>query len=957
MNHSGRRIGFAGATGAGGAQSVSGYAPIGFAGKRQVRTLLAAVLVAAAAALAFSLAPSHSPAGSPAAAQSAGTQRGWASLPLAEQASLSRSLGAHLPAFWALGASSGVISLHNSAQGLRATLDGSRLAVSGRHGVRLGLSAVSLGRAGTLAPVSALAPAQVSHNRIVLSSAAISEWFVNGPRGIEQGFTLARRPAGAGPLELSQRLSGNLTGRVHASAQAVSFSSAAGTLSYENLIVTDARRQRIPAQLSVAAHRLEITVDDAAAVYPLRVDPVIVTPVTQSAPADATTGTDPFSVAFSPNGKLLATANFDDSTVSVFTVDASTGQVNPVTQSSAGNADTGSGPFSVAFSTSGTQLATANFASKNVSVFTIDPTSGQLTPVTQSTAANADTTSAPFWVTFSPNGKLLATANYDSSTVSLFTVDPSTGQLAPVAQSSAANADTGAGPFSVAFSPSGTLLATANYTAGTVSLFTVDPSTGQLSPVTQTTATNADTGSEPNSVTFSPNGGLLAVADYLSNTVSLFTVDQSSGQIAPVLQSPATNADTGSGPFSIAFSPNGALLASENYDAGTLSLFAVSQSSGQLTPVTESPAANMDTGSLPVSVAFSPDGGLIATANLGSDSLSVFTVYGPSTHAALALAPSSITADGTSSTLATATLTDANGNPVTGDTVTITSTGSQTVGPVTAGTTPGTYQAKITSTTTAGTATIAATDTSVSGVSASQTLTQPPGPATAVALALAPSSIAADGGSTSIATATVTDAHGNRVSGDAVTITTNDGQHIGPVTAGTMPGTYQATITATTTAGGAAITATDTSAGAVSAMATLTQTALPVVNTGPPASNQVAAASTFKIVSDKRLANGDVVVMLKLSGAGTIQASGMHPSAHAAKHGKAAAWGPIKVTRTAAGLLKITLRPDKAAEALLSNARRIGSRLHVVVTIHFSPTKGSKRRKVLTVRLLKARKI
>ena len=66
MNHSGGRIEFAGATGAGGAQSVSGYAPMGFAGKRQLRTLLAAVLVAAAAALAFTLAPSHSPAGSPA---------------------------------------------------------------------------------------------------------------------------------------------------------------------------------------------------------------------------------------------------------------------------------------------------------------------------------------------------------------------------------------------------------------------------------------------------------------------------------------------------------------------------------------------------------------------------------------------------------------------------------------------------------------------------------------------------------------------------------------------------------------------------------------------------------------------------------------------------------------------------------------------------------------------------
>ena len=956
MNHSGGRIEFAGATGAGGAQSVSGYAPMGFAGKRQLRTLLAAVLVAAAAALAFTLAPSHSPAGSPAGAQSAATSRGWASLPLAEQATLSSSLGAHLPAFWAVGAASGTISLNNSAAGLHATLAGGRLDVSAGHGVSLGLAALSLGRAGSLAPVSTLAPAHVSQNRIVLSGAAISEWFVNGPRGIEQGFTLARRPAGAGPLELSQQLSGNLTGAAAPNGQAVSFSSAAGTLRYENLIVTDARGQHIPAQLSVTAHRLKITINDTAAVYPLRVDPVIVTPVTQNPAADATTGTDPFSVAFSPNGKLLATANFDDSTVSVFKVDASTGLLTPVTQTTAANADTGSEPFSVAFSPSGTQLATANFADKNVSVFSVDPASGQLTPVTQSSAANADTTSAPFWVTFSPNGKLLATANYDSSTVSLFTIDPSSGQLTPVIQSSATNADTGTGPFSVAFSPSGTLLATANYTAGTVSLFTLDPTSGQLTPVTQTTATNADTGSEPNSVTFSPNGGLLAVADYLSDTVTVFTVDQSSGQVTPVIQSPATNADTDSGPFSIAFSPNGALLASENYDAGTLSLFAVNQSSGQLTPVTESPATNMDTGSTPVSVAFSPNGGLIATANLGSDSLSVFTVYGPATHAALALAPSSITADGTASTLATVTLTDANGNPVSGDTVMITSSGSQIVGPVTAGATAGTYQARITSTTTAGMATITATDTSAAGVSAGQTLTQTPGAATALALALAPASIAADGVSTSVATATVTDAHGNRVSGDAVTITSNDGQHIGPVTAGTTPGTYEATITSTTTAGAAAITATDTSAGAVSATATLTQTALTATVTGTPPPTQAAIASSFKIVSHKRLADGDIVVTLKLTGAGTIKAAGMHPSAHVAKDSHIA-WGPVTIVRTAAGTFKLTLRPDKGARELLRNANAIGSSLHVTVTVHFTPARGSKQKKVLTVRLLKARKL
>jgi 6-phosphogluconolactonase (cycloisomerase 2 family) len=151
-------------------------------------------------------------------------------------------------------------------------------------------------------------------------------------------------------------------------------------------------------------------------------------------------------------------------------------------------------------------------------VFTVDA-SGQLTPVTQTTAANADTGAGPASVAFSPSGGLLATANANANTVSVFTVDAS-GQLTPVTQTTAANANTGSTPLSVAFSPSGGLLATANANASTVSVFTVDGS-GQLTPVTQATAGNANTGPYPDAVAFSSTGGLLATANQNSNTVSL----------------------------------------------------------------------------------------------------------------------------------------------------------------------------------------------------------------------------------------------------------------------------------------------------------------------------------------------------------------------------------------------------------------------------------------------------
>jgi 6-phosphogluconolactonase len=840
-------FGLAGTSGAAGGESLPGSAPSSHAGPRRAAVSLFAVLltVVASVALAVTLfAPRGLPAGAPAHARAvaAPSQQGWATV--GERAAVSRSLGASAPSYWAGQRSVDVVALRNPVQGLSATFTATRVALSGGHGLRFGLSALAIGRAGSLAP-AVLGSPQVSHNRIAYASPSISEWFVNGPLGVEQGFTVAHRPAGSAPLVISQQFAGNLAGRVSAGGHDATFSSRAGMLRYNNLLVTDALGTRVPARLSVVGRRLNITINDARAVYPLHIDPVIVTPVTQSPTSNADTGLFPYSAAFSPSGTLLAAANYTSKTISVFTVDPSTGLLTPVTQSTPSNADTPSGAYSLAFDPNGALLATANYNSGTVSIFSIHSSTGQLAPVTQTIANNANTASGPVSIAFSPNGKLLATANVDTATVSVFSVDPSTGQLTPVTQSTAANADTGSSPLSVSFSPNGKLLATANYGSGTVSLFSVDPSSGQLTPVTPTPTSSVDTGLEPSAVTFSPNGSLLAAASSGSDVVSVFSVEAATGQVTPVTQTPASDANTGSYPFSVAFSPNGGLLATANFLSGSVSLFGVDPASGALTPLPQSPATNLDSGPIPSSVAFSPDGGLIATANRNGATLSLFAIDGSAAKVSLALSVPSITADGVSTTVATATVTDAHGNPVSGDPVTITSGGSQNITAVTPGITLGTYQATITSTTVAGTASIRATDTADSGVSDSQTLTQTAGAAANVALALAPASITADGSSTTVATATVTDAHGNPVSGETVTIKSTGAQKIGPVTAGTIPGTYKAAITSSTGAGTATISASDTSVAKVSAGQTLTQTA-------GPATTVTLALSPSSIIADGR---------------------------------------------------------------------------------------------------------
>src|SRR6476646_7119506 len=73
---------------------------------------------------------------------------------------------------------------------------------------------------------------------------------------------------------------------------------------------------------------------------------------------------------------------------------------------------------------------------------------------------------------------------------------------------------------------------------------------------------------------------------------------------APIAGSPFT---TGTDPRAVAFSPGGRLLATANSVASTVSVFSVG-SGGALTPVSGSP---FGTGSIPESVAFSPGGELL----------------------------------------------------------------------------------------------------------------------------------------------------------------------------------------------------------------------------------------------------------------------------------------------------------------------------------------------------------
>jgi 6-phosphogluconolactonase len=260
------------------------------------------------------------------------------------------------------------------------------------------------------------------------------------------------------------------------------------------------------------------------------------------------------------------------------------------------NFTAGSAPSSLAIHPPGDFFYIANSAGNNITLLdintgngelTVPPTNSALPPLTPPNIFNAGTT--PISMAVAPNAPRLYVANRDSGDISAFLIDPTNGNLGLVNGSPfklpTSGTATITNPQSLAISPQGNVLYTANPTQGTVTGFSIG-SDGRLTPAFAPLAVGTP-GTSPTSAVVHPSGNFLYLADPAHNAVLGFAI-QSNGTITPMSGSPFA---AGSGAVALSITPQGTFLYAANTGENTVSAYAIDSSTGALGQVSGSPFA------------------------------------------------------------------------------------------------------------------------------------------------------------------------------------------------------------------------------------------------------------------------------------------------------------------------------------------------------------------------------
>ncbi len=314
-------------------------------------------------------------------------------------------------------------------------------------------------------------------------------------------------------------------------------------------------------------------------------------------------------------GQFAYVSNFGDNDVSGYTINATTGALTPIPGSPI---SAGLEPVSVAVDPTGKFVYVANFsAGSGVSGYTINATSGALTSIPGSPFPDGVT---PHSAAVDPTGRFAYVVDFQDGNVSGYTINATTGVLTPIPGSPF---PAGVFPQSVALDPTGKFGYVANIENGfhgDISAYMINATTGALMPIP---GSPFAAGLEPASVAVHPMAKFAYVANTGNNDVSAYTINATTGALTPIPGSPFP---AGAGPTSVVVDPTGKFAYVANFFASGgngVSGYTINATTGVLMPIPGSP---FPAGVSPVSVAVDPTGKFAYVANDGSADVSGYMI-------------------------------------------------------------------------------------------------------------------------------------------------------------------------------------------------------------------------------------------------------------------------------------------------------------------------------------------
>jgi 6-phosphogluconolactonase len=253
------------------------------------------------------------------------------------------------------------------------------------------------------------------------------------------------------------------------------------------------------------------------------------------------TGNPASFVIVDPTGKFVYVTNRNNGTISAFTLNSVTGALTPVVgspfshPSAVGSA---SSPVSIIIDPAGkfaywvaqTGTATNGSPITGVVAFSINVTSGALTPVAGGPSATGATAMA-----IDPAGTYAYVVQ--STGVSVYSVDATTGALTAVAGSLVA---AGTSPDHISIDPLGKYVYVSNSGSNNFSGYSINATTGLLTPVPGSPFSV----NTPTAITTDRSGKFVYVTSNLGNSVLAFTINSSTGALTAVTGSPFVTGGT-----------------------------------------------------------------------------------------------------------------------------------------------------------------------------------------------------------------------------------------------------------------------------------------------------------------------------------------------------------------------------------------------------------------------------